>query len=477
VSEQSGLSAAEFGTAFKGFLEQAAQGGGTAEPVFAQRIRAHFEADPTQLPIVSQQFETADHANVQVAVDAVTGREGCAVELLGVGGTMRGMMSAALSDLITPPNVGMMGGEGPRIGPVEYTTITLDERTLSCVLLGLYLVSDGEQRFALLVRGPMQQVFAQEITVEVMAATRSAAEGFLADLRTVMRERNIYRGHVLALSVKPPDNRLTVEFQRLPEVARDGVILPESTLVRVERHTLGIARHRERLLAAGRHLKRGLLLYGPPGTGKTLTTMYLIGEMRDRTTLLLTGRAQGLIPRACALARSLQPSLVVLEDVDLVATERTEDANCGPLLFELLNEMDGLAEDVDVIFLLTTNRADLLEPALAARPGRIDQAVLVPLPDADCRRRLFELYGRGLSLQLDDLDAAIARTEGVSAAFIKELLRRAALVAADADATTVADDHLSEALREMLVEGDTLTRRLLGATHATEPPPVADTNG
>ena len=50
--------------------------------------------------------------------------------------------------------------------------------------------------------------------------------------------------------------------------------------------------------------------------------------------------------------------------------------------------MDGLAEDADVVFLLTTNRADLLEPALASRPGRVDQAVHVDLPDREARRRL-----------------------------------------------------------------------------------------
>ena len=54
----------------------------------------------------------------------------------------------------------------------------------------------------------------------------------------------------------------------------------------------------------------------------------------------------------------------------------------NPLLFELLNEMDGLSEDADVIFTLTTNRPDLLEPALAARPGRVDQATEITLPDA-----------------------------------------------------------------------------------------------
>ena len=65
----------------------------------------------------------------------------------------------------------------------------------------------------------------------------------------------------------------------------------------------------------------------------------------------------------------------------------------NPLLFQVLNEMDGLADDADVAFLLTTNRADLLEPALSQRPGRVDLAVEIPLPDAAGRRRLIGALG------------------------------------------------------------------------------------
>ena len=50
--------------------------------------------------------------------------------------------------------------------------------------------------------------------------------------------------------------------------------------------------------------------------------MYLAGRMGERTVVLLTGREIGLIPRACAMARLLQPSMVILEDVDLIAEER-----------------------------------------------------------------------------------------------------------------------------------------------------------
>jgi len=139
-----------------------------------------------------------------------------------------------------------------------------------------------------------------------------------------------------------------------------------------------------------------------------------------------------------------------------------------PLLFQLLNEMDGLAEDVDVVFVLTTNRADLLEPALAARPGRVDQAVALELPDAAGRRALFELYRGALPVDVSGLDDVIARTEGVTASFLKELLRRAALLAAT---RTAADDDLAvsaadldAALDELLNTRNAMTRTLLGST-------------
>ena len=77
------------------------------------------------------------------------------------------------------------------------------------------------------------------------------------------------------------------------------------------------------------------------------------------------------------------------------------------------------AEAAAVTFVLTTNRLELLEPALAMRPGRIDQAVEVKLPDNACRRRLFELHLRDLP-GLGDIDLAplVAATDGVSAAII-----------------------------------------------------------
>jgi len=93
------------------------------------------------------------------------------------------------------------------------------------------------------------------------------------------------------------------------------------------------------------------------------------------------------------LARFLQPAMVVMEDVDLIACARTSMRSpCEEsLLNKLLNEMDGLREDAALLFVLTTNRPEQLESALAARPGRVDQAIEFPLPDADGRRKLIKL--------------------------------------------------------------------------------------
>jgi hypothetical protein len=378
-----------------------------------------------------------------------------------------------LGDVIATGRTGLVGRSGPAVGPVEYVNVALGRgRVMTCVQFGLLLVRDGQVPLAVLIAGPMERSIHQKVSVEVMAPDRDRARGFLADVRAGIHQRSVYRGHVVSLGMERY-GPLKVEFHELPAIAREDIVLADGVLERVERHTIGFATHRDRLLGAGRHLRRGLLLHGRPGTGKTLTAMYLAARMRERTVVLLTGREVGLIPRACAMARLLQPSMVILEDVDLIAEERDrQQPGCTPLLFELLNEMDGLGDDADVIFLLTSNRPDLLEPALAARPGRVDLAVEVPLPDAGCRRRLIELYGHGLDLRLDTggLDRLVQRTEGVSPAFIRELLRKAALLAvmpadgsADGDGIVVDGQHLDHAMHELVLDGGELTRHLLGA--------------
>jgi hypothetical protein len=463
VDEQP-LSAREFGAAFKGFLEQAVTDGPEDDPPFVVRIREHLGAEPSALSVVSQEFESTDHANVQVGLDALLDADGGTAEILGIASPAAGYMPVTLASLLAPRGGGLMAGPSMDLGPVQYVDVDLGPGgTLTCLQSGLLLARRESGPLVVLVAtGAEYGPRAGKVGVEALAPAREDAERFLADLRGEIRRRNVFRGRVISLESRqfgPPK----VRFHELPGIERDQIVLSDGVVERVERHTVGFSRHAERLRAAGRHLRRGLLFYGPPGTGKTLTAMYVVACMPERTTILLTGPALGLVEQSVKLARMLEPSLVVLEDVDLVAEERTEQSTgTNAVLFELLNQMDGLADDADVIFLLTTNRPDLLEPALASRPGRIDQAIEIPLPDAACRRRLLELYARGLAVDAD-LDRLVERTQGASGAFIRELLRKAALFAADEDEELVVRDRqLDEALHDLVVEGGKLTESLLG---------------
>ncbi|MFN0028509.1 MAG: hypothetical protein ACKV2O_15215 [Acidimicrobiales bacterium] len=124
-------------------------------------------------------------------------------------------------------------------------------------------------------------------------------------------------------------------------------------------------------------------------------------------------------------------------------------------------------------FLLTTNRADLLEPALATRPGRVNQAVEIALPDTACRERLIELYAADITLSSAQRTLLAQRLQGVSAAFIKELMRRAAMRAA-MDNRTESIDDVTAALDELYRDTGALTRSLLGASRRPDPAELAD---
>lgn len=428
------------------------------ESEVAVRLREHLGSDPKELPTTGAEFSLAEQANLQLAVDAVLGD----AEVLGFTTRHMAFGSIGLSEILAGH-----GLAGPiSFGPVQYADVEVgDGRVIQCVASGVFLtVRDAAPVALVLSRGGDHPMQPSSLKLEGVSPVRGAVSGLLAALRAAMREHNVFRGQIISLHQSGPQHgqAVSVQFHAVPPVERDGVVLPPGTLERLERHSIGAAERAEWLRSAGRHLKRGVLLHGPPGTGKTLSVMYLLHAMPGRTTILLTGGGLGLIEQALAIGRDLAPATFVFEDIDLVAAERTMEFGSQGVLFELLNQMEGLAEDEDLLFLLTTNRPDLIEPALAARPGRIDLALEIPLPDSEGRQRLLALYGEGIDIDPATERDLVERSEGVSGAFIKELARQAWLRAGLERSEPPTAEDLRRVLDELLEERSTLTRRLLG---------------
>ncbi|MGH6714730.1 MAG: ATP-dependent Clp protease adaptor ClpS [Bradyrhizobium sp.] len=282
------------------------------------------------------------------------------------------------------------------LAPLQYHELDVGETAaVKCLHNGPWLCQAEEFPYAALLSIDRDYDRAPMIRIEMVVPAGMAGEAFVrrsfVELEKAVRAARSYRGKILSFDggADYGGRSRGITVHRLPPVARAEVILSERTLRLLDRNVLTFVGSRDALRRLGQSTRKGILLYGPPGTGKTHTIRYLATNLPDHTTLIITAEQIASLSAYMTLARLLQPSLVVIEDVDLIASDREDMGPCEEsLLNKLLNEMDGLKEDADILFVLTTNRPEQLEAALAGRPGRVDQAIEVPLPDQDGRARL-----------------------------------------------------------------------------------------
>jgi hypothetical protein len=449
----------EFRSEFAQLVRDLLQESHRVDTGLSDLLRQHIGGDVEDVPVHAESVESYDLPNLQLALDAVLARPGIEARLIGVAGQGRRFGDIGLADLLS--NEWQQFG----IGAPEYVNVPVGpQETLACLVWGVLLLTTPDGNVCVFVRQTQEHSPTPGLAVQAMARDPELARRFLADLRALMDEHDVFRNQLITIEADRY-GRSHVVFLERPTMDERELVLPDGVLERVERHVVGPTRHRESLLALGRHLGRGLLLWGPPGTGKTHTVRYLTSRLTNATVIILSGPSLGLVGAFGNLARRLAPAVVVLEDVDLVAQERNYGpfGASNPVLFQLMNEMSGLGADADVAFVLTTNRPDALEPALAARPGRVDLAVEIPLPAEAERRCLLELYGEGLDLTSADLDEVVLRTGGMTASFFRELLRKASLAALEAGHDRVGRDDVIAALGELLADTAALTRVLLGS--------------
>ena len=367
------------------------------------------------------------------------------------------------------------GPKAVAVGPAEYQEAdTGESQPVRCLVRGLWLAHDEGVRFGLLLdvsegfRGARARL---ELAVPPGEAPTRFAARHAEHIRTETEQARAWRGKTLVLDRAHDDFEISaagLRVERFVKVRREDIVLPERTLVLFERNTFGFAAQADRLAQLGLPAKKGVLLYGPPGTGKTMLVRWLAGALDGYTKLIVKAEHYALLDDYLSVARMLQPALIVLEDVDLVAGHRSGPfAGRGAALNLLLNEMDGLAPEAHVLFVLTTNRPEVLEPALAARPGRIDQAIEIGLPGEAERKLLLRCYAGGLTVDEALVATMAKRLDRASPAFIKEVMRRAAQAMLERGGTRALEPRdVDGAIEDMLGVGGRLVARMLGAEGA-----------
>jgi len=180
---------------------------------------------------------------------------------------------------------------------------------------------------------------------------------------------------------------------------------------------------------------KGLLLEGPPGTGKTLISKAFAGEVNfgfistsgSEFTEKYVGVGPMRIRELITLAKENKPCIIYIDEIDTIGKKRgesTHDENSGTLT-ALLSAMDGFTSLEDIFFIFSTNRPEILDPALT-RSGRVDKKIYVGYPDAETRKAIIDINLKNKPHNLD-IEYLVVFTEGTSAADISTLFNEAML--------------------------------------------------
>ena len=187
---------------------------------------------------------------------------------------------------------------------------------------------------------------------------------------------------------------------------------------------------------------RGVLLYGPPGTGKTMlakavahhTTASFIRVVGSEFVQKYLGEGPRMVRDVFRLARENAPAVIFIDEVDAIATKRFDaqtgaDREVQRILMELLTQMDGFDQSVNVKVIMCTNRADTLDPALL-RPGRLDRKIEFPQPGRREKRLIFQVLTAPMNLSDEvDLEDYVSRPEKISGAEISCIVQEAGMQA------------------------------------------------
>jgi cell division protease FtsH len=214
----------------------------------------------------------------------------------------------------------------------------------------------------------------------------------------------------------------------------------------------------------GGRIPKGVLMMGPPGTGKTLLARAIAGEANvpffsisgSDFVEMFVGVGASRVRDLFEQGKKNAPCIIFIDEIDAVGRHRGAGLGGGhdereQTLNQLLVEMDGFESNDGVILIASTNRPDVLDPALL-RPGRFDRRVVVSRPDVRGREGILKVHTRKIPLGEDVDISVIARgTPGFTGADLANLVNEAALNAARYNKKLVAMPDFETAKDKVLM--------------------------
>ncbi len=213
----------------------------------------------------------------------------------------------------------------------------------------------------------------------------------------------------------------------------------------------------------GGKLPKGVLLYGAPGTGKTLLAKAVAGEAgvaffsasASEFVEMFVGVGAARVRDLFDQAKKNSPAIIFIDELDAVGRRRFAGIGGGhdereQTLNQLLIELDGFESKQGIILMASTNRPDVLDPALV-RPGRFDRHVAVPAPDLKGREEILKVHAKKVKLSPQvNLHTVAKGTPGFVGADLANVINEAAILAARADKEAVDNADMDEAVERVI---------------------------